>query len=386
MTWRHSLRQLVVPSRGARWEYRVRMITAGVLLGFAVALLVGTLGRVRSTGQDVELIARQPAAGGWSRERIIVNQGERVRLRIRSEDVVHGFAIGRMGVEAGPIEPGKMVTVEFVAEKAGKFTYYCTMWCDPNHPRMRGILEVRGRAVAKKARPNSTPDILLQHLDDPRDTGVVPQTIPSAARGLPLYGHRCASCHGERGGGTAQAAAIGQRESLLDRRPVDMFQMLGGGRTQPGPVSTGPHSQNASATPKATPPHAQYAQRWTEQERWDVVAALWSLGTTADRLDLGQRLYLRNCAACHGELGAGDGPGGKDQPKKAADFTDARRMLAGSTALYTAKIRRGGMGTGMPYWGSIFTEEEMATLVDYLWTFAAGTDWRAMHPKAATAK
>ena len=64
------------------------------------------------------------------------------------------------------------------------------------------------------------------------------------------------------------------------------------------------------------------------------------------------------------------GPGGKHQPKKPADFTDARRMLAGTSALYTAKIRRGGMGTGMPYWGSIFTEEELTALVDYIWTFS----------------
>jgi hypothetical protein len=30
------------------------------------------------------------------------------------------------------------------------------------------------------------------------------------------------------------------------------------------------------------------------------------------------------------------------------------------------------MGTGMPYWGSIFTEEELAALVGHLWTFALG--------------
>jgi mono/diheme cytochrome c family protein len=89
-----------------------------------------------------------------------------------------------------------------------------------------------------------------------------------------------------------------------------------------------------------------------------------------ERFELGQRLYLKNCAACHGERGAGDGPGGKSQPKTPANFTDARRMLAGTGTLYTAKIRRGGMGTGMPYWGSIFTEEELAGLVDYLWVFS----------------
>jgi mono/diheme cytochrome c family protein len=117
------------------------------------------------------------------------------------------------------------------------------------------------------------------------------------------------------------------------------------------------------------PPHGRLAPGWAAQERWDVVAYLWSLGTSPERLALGQRLYGRNCAACHGEGGRGDGLGGRHQPKQPADFTDARRMLAGTTALYTGKIRRGGMGTGMPYWGSIFTEEELAALVERVWSF-----------------
>jgi mono/diheme cytochrome c family protein len=45
-------------------------------------------------------------------------------------------------------------------------------------------------------------------------------------------------------------------------------------------------------------------------------------------------------------------------------------MLARTGSLYTAKIRRGRMGSGMPYWGNIFTEEELAALVGYLWTFS----------------
>jgi cytochrome c oxidase subunit 2 len=365
---RDSLRRLVAPPKGRRLEYLARVVTVGLLLGLTVAFLVSMLGP--SAGAEIELVARQPAAGGWSRERIVVNQGERVRLRIRSEDVVHGFAIGRMGVDAGPIEPGKVVTVEFLADQAGEFTFYCTMWCDPNHARMRGILEVRG--PGRVAPPPGAPasDVMLQHLDDPRDAGIVPAAVPSARRGVPLYEQRCATCHGERGEGTARAAAIARRETLADARPVDVFQILTGTRMQQGSPQAGAHGRAVSMVSKAIPSHAQYVRDWTEQERWDVVATLWSFTTTSDRLDLGQRLFLRNCAPCHGERGAGDGPGGKHQPKKPADFTDARRMLAGTSSLYTAKIRRGGMGTGMPYWGSIFTEEELTALVDYLWTFS----------------
>jgi cytochrome c5 len=151
-----------------------------------------------------------------------------------------------------------------------------------------------------------------------------------------------------------------------------VFQMMGKTREQRVSPGAGGHDRDASTALRATPAHAPYIQGWGERERWDVVAALWSLGTSAEQIDLGHRLYVKNCAACHGEQGAGNGPGGKYQPKTPADFTDARRMLAGTTALYTAKIRRGGMGTGMPYWGSIFTEEELAAVVNRLWGFSLG--------------
>ena len=361
-----------VKSAARRRESLARLLTAGLLLGLCAALLLVIPVRRGPSDGIIELVARQPSAGGWSRERIVVNQGERVRLRIRSEDVVHGFAIGRLGVEAGPIEPGKVTTVEFMADQPGEFTFYCTTWCDPNHPRMRGILEVRGPAPFPAGLPTPASDITLQHLDDRRDAGVVPQEIPSARRGLPLYSQRCATCHGDRGEGTTRGVGIGRREWLLDRSPVDVFRTMAKTTRHPGSHRVGAHGREASTTPKTVPPHAQYARDWGEQERWDVVAALWSFGMAADRLDLGRRLYLTNCAACHGERGVGDGPGGKSQPKTPANFTDARRMLAGTGALYTAKIRRGGMGTGMPYWGSIFTEEELAGLVEHLWTFTMG--------------
>lgn len=51
------------------------------------------------------------------------------------------------------------------------------------------------------------------------------------------------------------------------------------------------------------------------------------------------------------------------------DFTDAQKMLGASSALLQGKIVRGGMGTGMPYWGTIFTADEIQALVDYIWTF-----------------
>jgi mono/diheme cytochrome c family protein len=107
----------------------------------------------------------------------------------------------------------------------------------------------------------------------------------------------------------------------------------------------------------------------SDEEVWDLVAYLWFTATTPERQATGEVLYAKNCAACHGETGGGDGPGGRYMEERPTDFTDARTMAGGSSEIYYAKTRRGGMGTGMPYWGTIFTEEETWGIVDYLWTF-----------------
>ncbi len=369
------VRWIWTPSRsgGSRPERLARLVGVVLLVGFLLVILTAWLNRVRPSDRAIELVARQPAAGGWSRERIVVNRGERVRLRIRSEDVIHGFAIGRLGVDVGPIEPGKTATVEFVADQAGEFTFYCTMWCDPNHPRMRGTLEVRDPGQASATSPTSARDVVLQDLDMPRDAAAIPSARPSATRGEALYADRCAACHGERGQGTSRGLAIARRELLQDLSPVEAFQMLGGAAVEKASYQSSPHPPAVARAGKRRATHALFARGWSDQDKWDGVAYLWSLGTTPDRVDFGRRLFARNCAACHGERGAGDGPGGRVQPKQPANFINARTMLAGRGSLYTAKIRRGGMGTGMPYWGNIFTEEEIAALVDHLWTFSLGT-------------
>ena len=124
-----------------------------------------------------------------------------------------------------------------------------------------------------------------------------------------------------------------------------------------------------------------------EDEAWDAVALLWLVETDEKRLEEAAALYAKNCVACHGENGDGEGPGadalasqGMGQgdamatPSGPTAFSDPRTMLGGSGEVYYAKIRRGGMGTGMLSFGSIFTPEETWMLVDYLWTFVFETE------------
>ncbi len=58
-----------------------------------------------------------------------------------------------------------------------------------------------------------------------------------------------------------------------------------------------------------------------------------------------------------------------EHTQQPANFTDPAKMLSASPAHLQGKILRGGMGTGMPSWGAIFTEDQTWALVAYLSTF-----------------
>lgn len=72
---------------------------------------------------------------------IIVNKGDKVKLSIKSIDVAHGFSLPDFGINA-KLEPGKTEIVEFVADKSGKFTFFCSVVCGSGHQDMKGTLIV----------------------------------------------------------------------------------------------------------------------------------------------------------------------------------------------------------------------------------------------------
>jgi mono/diheme cytochrome c family protein len=50
-----------------------------------------------------------------------------------------------------------------------------------------------------------------------------------------------------------------------------------------------------------------FKAKLSDSQRWDVLAYTYSLSAPAQIIDEGRQLYQTNCAACHGENGAGDG-------------------------------------------------------------------------------
>lgn len=92
-------------------------------------------------------------------------------------------------------------------------------------------------------------------------------------------------------------------------------------------------------------------------------------------LETGRKLYLENCAACHGREGKGDGPGMGALPVKPTDHTDAAAMGAHTDEHLFHIIAQGGMAVGrspfMPAWGEQLSEEQMNALVAYIRSLSA---------------
>jgi mono/diheme cytochrome c family protein len=282
--------------------------------------------------------------GGWTPESLTAEVGKPLHLRLTSDDVMHGFAIGQSDQPAVDVIPGEITEIRLVFDRPGKYTYYCTRWCGVNHWRMRGTIQVSGPESETLAVKPPLYMTLGLDIDADHSADSVPALAPSAQRGaLP---------------GVKIPDAYQKREYYLSHTPLDLWKALG---EEPG------------------------LKQLTDQERWDLVAWVWQSNTSRQELREGQELYAANCAACHGEKGAGDGVFANelDKPRtgehtgmqtgemttRPADFTDPRQMFSASPAHLQGKILRGGMGTGMPYWGPIIDDEQTWALVAYLYTF-----------------
>ena len=78
----------------------------------------------------------------FSPSTIEVNKGDKVRLIVTSADVPHGISIKEYGINE-QLNPGKPVTIEFTADKAGTFTAFCSVFCGSGHSNMKGKLIVK---------------------------------------------------------------------------------------------------------------------------------------------------------------------------------------------------------------------------------------------------
>ncbi len=79
---------------------------------------------------------------GYDPSIIRVNLGDKVKITAFSEDVSHGLNIPDFGVNMFLSDDSTPQTVEFIANKKGTFTFYCSVFCGSGHSSMKGELIV----------------------------------------------------------------------------------------------------------------------------------------------------------------------------------------------------------------------------------------------------
>jgi mono/diheme cytochrome c family protein len=103
-----------------------------------------------------------------------------------------------------------------------------------------------------------------------------------------------------------------------------------------------------------------------------LVVFLLPVGSLAEEGDLkkGKTLYLKHCKVCHGAEGKGDGYTLFNPP--VADLTASKIQKKSDKELWES-IHRGVSNTAMGMWRFVLSDEEIALVLGYVRSLAAGS-------------
>jgi heme/copper-type cytochrome/quinol oxidase subunit 2 len=119
---------------------RREFVSTAVL--FAAAVCSGGSAAAQDQGRhEIEITAKRYE---FSRSRIEVMANDVVKITLVAEDIPHTFTIDEYRISKRAA-PGRPVTFEFRADRAGTFPFYCNLTNDEGCRRMRGELVVTPR-------------------------------------------------------------------------------------------------------------------------------------------------------------------------------------------------------------------------------------------------
>jgi mono/diheme cytochrome c family protein len=191
--------------------------------------------------------------------------------------------------------------------------------------------------------------------------------------GRDLFAANCSSCHGSNGAGDGPGAF-----ALLPR-PANLLAHRYADRRVSAALWNG---VTGSAMPA-------WRDRSAEDLR-DVVTYVRSLSTKrkdvtspaaadSSRFDEALALFAQNCASCHGDEGAGDGPAAAALNRAPTNF----HMQQPSIDYARSVLSEGVAGSAMPPWKHQLTESQRQQLVDYVRSLFQGPEELADEDRAA---
>lgn len=186
----------------------------------------------------------------------------------------------------------------------------------------------------------------------PPELGYPPQP-PDLLNGAQIYAANCTRCHGVDGDGQGELVLSGEipamtsflnAEAVRGQTPDDYYDIITNGNLA-----------------NLMPP---WAQSLTEQQRWDVAYYVYTLHYTPDVLANGADVWQRECAECHGERGAGDGPEMVGTGRDIPDLSDTPLPAVVSDQAWYYIIAE-GVGDEMPAYQETLSEDELWASVAY---------------------
>jgi mono/diheme cytochrome c family protein len=179
---------------------------------------------------------------------------------------------------------------------------------------------------------------------NPSAVDISPLLPPDPEAGKKVYSENCAACHGITGMGDgervgslpADPSPLGLGNYSGKSIPVIWFQTITQGKID-----------------KLMP---GYGSSLSDRQRWDVVAFLFSIGSTPEQLADGEQVFLDHCQSCHGDEAAAGS-------SKAPVFTDAILLQRSLEEIVQAIAQ--GKGS-MPAMADTLTEDQMLDTAKYL--------------------
>lgn len=105
------------------------------------SVTVQTSASISSSTSAVQEIKVVSSDWSFSPNVITVKKGTTLRVHFTAVDNEHGFAIDEYNLDV-QAAPGQTKTFDFVADKAGTFTIYCSVPCGSGHRDMKATLVV----------------------------------------------------------------------------------------------------------------------------------------------------------------------------------------------------------------------------------------------------
>jgi cytochrome c oxidase subunit 2 len=266
---------------GQQWQWAFRYPGADGVLGVAETALVTEtnpfgLNTEDPNGQDDILVAGPE---------MHLPVGQPVKALLRSNDTLHNYTIAQFRVKMDLV-PGLISYIWFEPTKIGSYDILCEEYCGIGHFVMRGSVVIDTQA-----------DYDSWLAAQPTFAQTQSEAAPNIAAGQAQFA-LCATCHGDQGEGNQalNGPKLAGQDAWYIERQLNYFK-------------TGVRGGDGDTNGQAMAPMAQTLV--DDNAVRNMAAYIASLpdtpaaSTVSGDIANGQRIYSRNCAACHLKDGSG---------------------------------------------------------------------------------